>query len=136
MATPTTRHRNGRRARGHAKSVAPTPARIRIPNEMVEAILSSPPERPTMDRLQAQLLRLNEAASSQADRILVTHNEDSLDLLRDWCTRLIADNRLSSDPQARNLVASASRVIGFMDGYETRAQREARHALQQNGATE
>lgn len=87
-----------------------------------------------MDLLQAQLLRLNEASSSQADRILVTYNEDSLDLLRNWCTRLIADHRLSTDPQSKRLVASASRVIGFMDGYETRAQRAARHALQQSGA--
>jgi len=110
-----------------ARQVSKQPARIRIPNSMVEKILHTPPEKPSMDLLQAQLLRLQEGAVSQDDRILVTRNEDALDLLRDWCTRLIADYRLSDDPEAKQIVASASKVIGFMDNHVTKAERAAQH---------
>ncbi len=122
--------RQSRRTGAQARQAKKAPARIRIPNNMVETILRTPPERATMDLLQAQLLRLSESTSSQADRILVTSNEESLDLLRDWCTRLIADHRLSASPESKHLVQCASKVIGFCDNHETKAQRAARHQEQ------
>jgi hypothetical protein len=130
MPSTTKRRSSTRRNREQGRQVTTPPARIRIPNSMVEAILAAPPERPTMDAIQAQLTRLNESTASRADRILVTHNDESLDLLRDWCTRLIADYRLSDNAGDKKLVAAASKVIGFMDGYQSRAQRAAKHVHQ------
>lgn len=129
MSTTTTRRGTRAADAGQARQDDTNPAaRIRIPNSMVNRILGLPPEKATLDLLQAQLLRLDESAVSQADRILVTSNGETLDLLRDWCTRLIAENRLSDEPGAKQLVASASKVIGFMDNHETKAAKAARHS--------
>lgn len=111
-------HRQNRRVTKRKAAVeapTPIPARIRIPNELVERILSTEAEKPTLDLLQAHLL-LNGQHETKADRIIVTNDESLVDLTRDWLVRMIAESRNEDD--GKQIAAMASRVVGFIDNHE------------------
>jgi hypothetical protein len=105
------------RRKKHTEAPAPrkTAARIRIPNEIVDLISNTPSEHPTLDLLQAHLL-FGAQHATKADRIVVTYNPEVVDLMRDWCVRMIADSRQMENGKA--VAAAASRVVGFIDNFE------------------
>lgn len=117
-STEVQAHRQNRTVTKRKAAVAeptPIPARIRIPNELVDRILATPAEKPTLDLLQAHLL-LNGQHETKADRIIVTNDETLVDLTRDWLIRMIADSR--SEDDGKQIAAMASRVVGFIDNHE------------------
>lgn len=122
-ATKTRRNSRAKKAEEVAEPivVAKPSARIRIPNDLVEAIISTPSENPTLDVLQAHLL-FSAQGSTKADRIVVTTDDNVVGVMRDWMVRLIATSRNLEN--GNRIQVEASKVIGFIESFEEKRTAE------------
>lgn len=100
-------------------------ARIRMSEPVWRFIIENknPPDL-GRDLLQCKLDRLVRENPDARDRILVTGDDNVLDLLRDWCARIIAEKpKLLSAGQkirAQTLCTEAGRVIGLLDRHDAK----------------
>lgn len=106
-------------------------ARIRMSEPVWRYIIENknPPDQ-GRDLLQCKLDRLVRENPDAHDRILVTGDDDVLDLLRDWCARIVADKpRLLSAGRRTHceaLCKEASRVVDLIDKHDAKMMEAAR----------
>lgn len=99
-------------------------ARIRISEPVWRYIVGhSHPPAEGRDLLQCKLDRLVHENPDATERILVTHDQDLVDLLRDWCAWMLADAALlrrARPIEAGVLAKEANRTIALIDRYDNR----------------
>jgi hypothetical protein len=104
------------------------PARIRMSEPVWHDIAQT--VRPDgKDAVQKQLDRLIHYNPSAHERILVTSDDDVIDLLRDWCAEMIVEgNKMQSSRQwieGQTLRREARRVIDLIDRHDAKLMSAA-----------
>ncbi len=105
-------------------------ARIRMSEPVWRFITTNKNDNGEVDPLQVHLARLVHDNPEAKERILVTGDEDELDLLRDWCARMIAEGVLMRSNGKKiagaTLASEASRVVDLIDRYDHKLQEAVR----------